>query len=127
MEDNSQSWNSATEPKGATKEHFLGCLLGGAVGDALGGAAEFMPRAQILQRFGDKGITNYADAYGGKGKITDDTQMTLYTAEGLPRARRKVFTRASRALRALLLTLTFRGCQPKLSVISAYQRTWMLS
>src|SRR5690554_4176315 len=56
---------------------------GGAIGDALGGAVEFIPRAEILQRFGPEGISDYADAYGGKGKITDDTQMTLFTAEGL--------------------------------------------
>ena len=85
MEDNSQLWNSATEQTSVTRERFLGCLLGGAVGDALGGAVEFMSRSQILQRFGEKGLTDYADAYGGKGKITDDTQMTLYTAEGLLR------------------------------------------
>ncbi|SOB74903.1 ADP-ribosylglycohydrolase [Marinobacter sp. LV10R510-11A] len=85
MEDNSQLWNSTTEPKSGTRERFLGCLLGGAVGDALGGAVEFMSRSEILQRFGENGLTDYADAYGGKGKITDDTQMTLYTAEGLLR------------------------------------------
>lgn len=66
---------------------FKGCLLGGAVGDALGGAVEFMSRDQIRQQFGENGITDYANAYGGKGKITDDTQMTLYTAEGLLRGR----------------------------------------
>ena len=41
-----------------------------------------MSRAQILQQLGENGITDYADAYGGKGKVTDDAQMTLYTAEG---------------------------------------------
>src|SRR5690606_10591138 len=30
--------------------------------------------------------SEYAPAYGGLGKITDDTQMTLFTAEGLLRA-----------------------------------------
>jgi ADP-ribosylglycohydrolase len=64
---------------------FLGCLLGGAVGDALGAPVEFMSRAEILRRFGPKGIAQYAPAYGGLGTITDDTQMTLFTAEGLIR------------------------------------------
>lgn len=64
---------------------YTACLLGGAVGDALGGAVEFMSRAAIVQRFGPQGITDYAEAYGGKGKITDDTQMTLFTAEGMLR------------------------------------------
>ena len=70
----------------SVKEQFIGCLLGGAVGDALGASVEFMRRAEILDRFGPDGITEYAPAYGGLGKITDDTQMTLFTAEGLIRA-----------------------------------------
>ena len=64
---------------------FRGCLLGGAVGDALGGAVEFMRLGQIRQRFGPGGIRDYAGAYGRVGAITDDTQMTLFTAEGLIR------------------------------------------
>jgi hypothetical protein len=56
------------------------------VGDALGAPVEFMSRAAILRQFGPDGITDYAPAYGGLGKITDDTQMTLFTAEGLLRA-----------------------------------------
>ena len=68
-----------------TRQRFLGCLLGGAVGDALGAPVEFLSRAQILQRFGPEGVTDYAPAYGGLGRITDDTQMTLFTAEGLLR------------------------------------------
>jgi ADP-ribosylglycohydrolase len=67
------------------EERFLGCLLGGAVGDALGAPVEFMDRSEILRRFGPAGITQYAPAYGGIGTITDDTQMTLFTAEGLIR------------------------------------------
>lgn len=70
----------------SVKEQFIGCLLGGAVGDALGAPVEFMRRAEILDRFGPDGITEYAPAYGGVGRITDDTQMTLFTAEGLIRA-----------------------------------------
>ena len=64
---------------------FRACLLGGAVGDALGGAVEFMSLAAIHQQFGSSGIREYAPAYGRKGAITDDTQMTLFTAEGLIR------------------------------------------
>ena len=65
------------------RDRFRGCLLGGAVGDALGAPVEFMTAAMILQRFGSRGITDFADAYGGIGTITDDTQLTLFTAEGL--------------------------------------------
>jgi ADP-ribosyl-[dinitrogen reductase] hydrolase len=63
-----------------------GCLLGGAVGDALGAAVEFDSIERIRERFGPQGITDFAPAYGRLGAITDDTQMTLFTAEGLLRA-----------------------------------------
>lgn len=78
-------WRGQIQTPDAVRSHFLGCLLGGAIGDALGAPVEFMRRNEILQRFGPDGITNYAPAYGGIGKITDDTQMTLFTAEGLLR------------------------------------------
>jgi ADP-ribosylglycohydrolase len=65
---------------------ILGCLLGGAVGDALGAPVEFMSLAEIRERFGPDGIKDLAPAYGLRGAITDDTQMTMFTAEGLLRA-----------------------------------------
>ena len=64
----------------------FGCLLGGAVGDALGAPVEFMSWEQIKKEFGENGVTGYEEAYGRKGAITDDTQMTLFTAEALIRA-----------------------------------------
>lgn len=67
------------------RSRYRGCLLGGAVGDALGAPVEFMSRAAILDRYGPGGLTDYAPAYGRRGAITDDTQMTLFTAEGLLR------------------------------------------
>ena len=67
-------------------ERFAGCLLGGAVGDALGAAVEFHSQEEITEEFGTGGIRDFAPAYGRRGAITDDTQMTLFTAEGLIRA-----------------------------------------
>lgn len=64
-------------------DRALGCLLAGAVGDALGAPVEFMDREAILARFGKGGIRDHAPGYGGVGLVTDDTQMTLFTAEGL--------------------------------------------
>ena len=69
-----------------TQDRYLGCLLGGAVGDALGAAVEFSSLMEIRARFGPRGLTDYAEAYGRQGAITDDTQMTLFTAEALLRA-----------------------------------------
>lgn len=75
-----------SQPEGAIRDRFLGCLLGGAVGDALGAPVEFMTRTEIRRQFGPGGITRFAPAYGRLGAITDDTQMTLFTAEGLLRS-----------------------------------------
>ena|GEM_PF-294415 len=79
-------WHSKRQQKRTVKGRFLGCLLGGAVGDALGAPVEFMRRSEIFNTFSPDGITEYAPAYSGLGTITDDTQMTLFTAEGLLRA-----------------------------------------
>ena len=38
-------------------EHFAGCLLGGAVGDALGAPVEFMTLAEIKKKYSSSGIT----------------------------------------------------------------------
>jgi len=67
-------------------ERTLGCLLAGAAGDALGARVEFMSWDEIRRGFGNWGIRSMAPAYGRRGAITDDTQMMLFTAEGLLRA-----------------------------------------
>ena len=67
-------------------EKTLGCLLGGAIGDALGAPVEFLSMNEISCRFGPSGITGYVEFWSGQGAFTDDTQMTLFTAEGLIRA-----------------------------------------
>lgn len=64
---------------------YRGCLLGGAVGDALGAPVEFLSRDQTIRKFGPAGIQEFVPAFGKLGAITDDTQMTLFTAEGVMR------------------------------------------
>ena len=78
-------WTLPDESTDQSRGRFLGCLLGGAVGDALGAPIEFMRLTEIRERFGYQGVRDYLRAYGKVGAITDDTQMTLFTAEGLLR------------------------------------------
>ena len=58
-------------------------MLGGAVGDALGYTVEFMTERDIFSRFGKNGITGYSVSLNGIAEISDDTQMTMFTANGL--------------------------------------------
>lgn len=65
-----------------TKDKYQGCLVGGAAGDALGYAVEFDSESSIFSQYGKKGITEYA-LHSGKAIISDDTQMTMFTATAL--------------------------------------------
>ena len=63
-------------------DRYRGSLVGGAAGDALGYAVEFMTEGEIISRYGARGITEYA-LRGGKALISDDTQMTMFTAAAI--------------------------------------------
>jgi ADP-ribosylglycohydrolase len=63
-------------------ERVLGCLLGGAVGDAFGYAVEFNSISDIHRKFGPAGIQE-PSLTDGKLIVSDDTQMTLFTLEGI--------------------------------------------
>ena len=71
--------------------------MGGAIGDALGYPVEFVYSFREIQaKYGERGITEYDKSYPWlddslrhyKALFSDDTQMTLYTAEGLLEAER---------------------------------------
>lgn len=64
-------------------DKIRGCLIGGAAGDALGYAVEFLDERSIFHKYGKQGITCYR-LHDGEALISDDTQMTLFTAAGLP-------------------------------------------
>ena len=70
----------------SSHDRLRASLLAGAIGDALGAPVEFMQLADIRRQFGPDGIGDYVPYHGKMGAITDDTQMTLFTAEGLLRA-----------------------------------------
>ncbi|MGH4014311.1 MAG: ADP-ribosylglycohydrolase family protein [Pseudonocardiaceae bacterium] len=87
------------------KDRALGALLAGAVGDALGAPIEFMSIAEIRRQYGPAGLADFDASYGRSGgAITDDTQMTLFTLEGLIRAR--------------------GGTAPEVSILQSYLR-WL--
>ena len=63
-------------------DRIKGCLFGGAIGDALGYAIEFDLEETIFRHYGPDGITDY-EYENGVAIISDDTQMTMFTACGL--------------------------------------------
>ena len=78
------------------ESHFVGSVVGLAVGDAIGYPAEFRSRAQLLAEIGPDGITDFIALKDPRfsrpfftgsdhppGTFTDDTQMTIAVAESL--------------------------------------------
>ena len=71
------------------RSRYRGCLLGGAMGDALGAPVEFLTGAAIRDLTGPAGVRSFLPVSPGSsrvGLVTDDTQMTIFTADGLLRA-----------------------------------------
>src|SRR5262245_12033703 len=69
------------------RDQVRGTLLGGAGWDSLGYPVEFAALPEIRARHGSAGVRAYVDAGSGAyGLVSDDTQMTLFTVDGLIRA-----------------------------------------
>ena len=80
------------------QDKIRGSLVGGAVGDALGYPVEFVSSYKAIQhQYGEQGITRLDSNQRwlkpgdqtAKAVISDDTQMTLFTANGLLNAKRQ--------------------------------------
>ena len=64
------------------QDKIRGSLIGGAIGDALGYPVEFMSLQEIKKKYSEEGITRYDVGKDGIAHFSDDTQMTLFTANG---------------------------------------------
>ncbi|MFJ9136266.1 ADP-ribosylglycohydrolase family protein [Streptomyces sp. NPDC102256] len=79
--------NLSWEAEARYRARVRGCLLGGALGDALGYPVEFDALDAIRAAHGPRGLRGpVADGSGAVGLVSDDTQMTLFTVEGLQQA-----------------------------------------
>jgi ADP-ribosylglycohydrolase len=101
----------------AVHECFRACLLAGAIGDALGAPIEFDKLPTIRRNFGNTGLHDYVPGNHPPASITDDTQMTLFTAEGLLRAHvrghlRGITSYAGVTHHAYLRWLATQGIEP---------------
>ncbi len=66
-----------------TINNYTGCIIGGAIGDAFGFPIEFMKLNKIKRQFGENGLQELLTNETGRAKFTDDTQLTIFTADGL--------------------------------------------
>lgn len=60
-----------------------GSLMAGAAGDVLGYPVKSLSRKSIISRYGNNGITEFDLDSNGKTLVSDATQMTLFTANGM--------------------------------------------
>lgn len=111
-------------------EKTLGCILGGAVGDAMGYPVEFLSYNSIIKKYGSNGV-QFPIITNGYTEISDDTQMTMFTANGLLYAQTRgmnrgilgpVETYVFNAYQEWLLTQHFSVPQRQ-----KYQMTWLLN
>ncbi len=59
------------------KDRYLGCLIGVALGNALGAPVEFLSLSEIKRRYGEIGISDFSELGGyDPGSYTDDTQLS---------------------------------------------------
>ena len=68
------------------RSRVRGCLLGGAIGDALGAAVAGLSLEEIRAAHGADAVTDFVPAHGRRGAVTAVTQLNLFTVDGLIRA-----------------------------------------
>ena len=105
-------------------ERFKGCMLGGATGDALGYVIEFDSLNAIRRKYGPHGLRTILKSKkdGNKAVISDDTQLALFTADGLLWAAEDGVDSVDRVFRSYMrwyYTQTERIVKPE-------QKAWML-
>jgi len=66
-------------------QRIKGCVFGGAIGDALGWPVEFLSLSAIKRKYGEDGIRTLDKDKQDVAQFTDDTQMTLFTIDGILR------------------------------------------
>jgi ADP-ribosylglycohydrolase len=79
-------WTQFDVAGGSRSDRAIASIVAGALGDAFGYEVEFDTLEAIRQRFGPAGLTEPV-RHGGQLIVSDDTQMTLFTLEGLIRGR----------------------------------------
>ena len=64
------------------EDKYVGCMIGAAIGDALGTPIKGLMPDERREKFGKKGITDFVIT-DGKAQISENTQLCMFTADGL--------------------------------------------
>ena len=112
------------------RDRIHGCLLGGALGDALGYPVEFTGTwRRIAEVHGQRAPQRLCYSGATLGVITDDTQMTLFVAEGFIRAVQRFMDRGicnpASVIRAALLRW-YATQMPGVSLEQWQDNGWLL-
>ncbi len=67
------------------QEHYRGCLIGGAVGDAFGSAVEFLSIDAIRKKYGEDGITDHSGDSDSTGSITENILGAYLGMNSIPK------------------------------------------
>jgi len=98
---------------------IAGCLVGLAIGDALGAPLEFLSRREVRRRF-PQGLRDLiASSLWSKGEYTDDTQMALLIAESLLEKKGFLASDVAQRFRAWARTAKDVGIQTRAVVNAA--------
>jgi ADP-ribosylglycohydrolase/protein-tyrosine phosphatase len=126
-----ETWRGA-RPIEPSASRILGCLLGGALGDALGYPIEFCKTAREIERvLGPVVPERLPHVPGKRALVSDDTQMTLFTAEGLVRACQRSLDRGICSMESVLLRSYHRWLSTQVAGVSGdwqdpERRGWLL-
>ncbi len=78
------------EMKAKLKDRIAGCLIGGAIGDAMGMPFEEIPKSKIEKIYGRDPVESFIDGEEYKmrhaieaGSVTDDTELVLATTQSI--------------------------------------------
>ena len=67
-------------------DDIYNCILGGAIGDALGSTVNDMTYDLIVEQYGKTGLTDMEKDCDGKARLTANTQLTIFTIDAIIRA-----------------------------------------
>lgn len=109
-------------------DKIRGCLMGGAAGDALGYRVEFLQEEDIQEKYGRAGIQSYdLDPATGKALISDDTQMTMFTANGVLVGQTQRAMRGTKAALSSYVELAYQDWFKTQTESMEERKTWKSS